>query len=464
VVNCAKVAKTGIQTALKAIAKVLDEFPDGLSLDEIKSKLPFEMESYTLQRRLAKLKEQGTIRMEGEKRAAVYYPTVVGQGLPEGRSKEPSIPISYDSRIVLELVNRPLSSRKAVLYHPEFLENYIPNKSSYLSVSDKEQLASSGQTPRPFEPAGTYARNILNRLLIDLSWNSSRLEGNTYSLLDTERLIKEGEKPESRSVKETQMILNHKEAIEFLVESAGEIGFNRYSILNLHAILSTNLLDDPVASGRIRSHGVGIHGSVYTPPAIPQQINEWFDMLLGKAAEIRDPFEQAFFVMVHLPYLQPFDDVNKRVSRLAANIPLIQHNLSPISFIDVPADLYISGLIAVYELNDVGLLRDVFMWAYRRSAARYGSIRHTVGEPDPFRLRYREEIRRIIGTVIKDMLGRAQASYRIRMAAAELPEADRETFINAVELELFALHEGNFARYRVTPSQFRDWQVLWTRQ
>jgi len=456
------VAKTA---TIETIIQILTQFPDGRSLGEIKSKLPFEIESYTLQRRLAKLKEQGIIRMEGVKRAAVYYPTTVVQAGPEERSKEPSIPISNDSRIALEQVKRrPLSSRQRVLYRSAFLENYIPNKSSYLSVSDKEQLASIGQTPQPFEPAGTYARNILNRLLIDLSWNSSRLEGNTYSLLDTERLIREGEKSESHSVKETQMIINHKEAIEFLVELAGEIGFNRYSILNLHAILSTNLLDDPAASGRIRTHGVGIHDSVYIPPAIPQQINEWFDALLEKADQILDPFEQAFFIMVQLPYLQPFDDVNKRASRLAANIPLIRHNLSPISFVDVPADLYISGLIAVYELNDVRLLRDVFIWAYRRSAARYGSIRQTLGEPDPFRLRYREEIRRIISTVILKLIDSAHASKRIRMPAAELPEADQNAFINAVESELLALHEGNFARYRVTPSQFRDWQMLWNRQ
>ena len=111
------------------------------------------------------------------------------------------------------------------------------------------------------QPAGTYAKQILNRLLIDLSWNSSRLEGNTYSLLDTKRLIDLGEEAEGKERLEAQMILNHKDAIEFLVGTAEEIGFNRYTILNLHALLANNLLADPDAAGRLRRIGVGIERS-----------------------------------------------------------------------------------------------------------------------------------------------------------------------------------------------------------
>ena len=96
--------------------------------------------------------------------------------------------------------------------------------------------------------------------------------------------------------------------------------------------------------------------------------------------------------MVHLPYLQPFDDVNKRTSRLSANIPLIRENLSPLSFVDVPEQAYIDGLLGVYELNQIELLRDVFVWAYERSCARYSAVRQPLGEPDKFRLRYRDRI------------------------------------------------------------------------
>ena len=120
---------------------------------------------------------------------------------------------------------------------------------------------------------------------------------------------------------------------------------------------------------------------------MPPLIEACFDQILAAASAIRDPFEQSFFVMVQLPYLQPFDDVNKRVSRLAANIPLIKANLSPLSFEDVPRDLYTEAVLGVYELRRVELLRDVFIWAYQRSAARYAAVRQSLGEPDPFRMR-----------------------------------------------------------------------------
>ena len=141
------------------------------------------------------------------------------------------------------------------------------------------------------------------------------------------------------------MIVNHKDAIEFLVSEAEDIGFNRYTILNLHGILAENLLPDPAAPGRLRHMGVGIGKSTFHPLELPQLIEECFNQVLATAAAIEDPFEQALFVMVQLPYLQPFDDVNKRVSRLSANIPFIKRNLSPLSFIDVPRALYTDAIL-----------------------------------------------------------------------------------------------------------------------
>lgn len=109
---------------------------------------------------------------------------------------------------------------------------------------------------------------------------------------------------------ETQMILNHRAAIELLVDHADEIGFNRYTVLNLHALLAENLLADPQAGGRLRRMPVAIDGSVYHPLEVPQLIDECFDGILDAAAAITDPFEQAFFALVHLAYLQGFEDVN----------------------------------------------------------------------------------------------------------------------------------------------------------
>jgi Fic family protein len=107
---------------------------------------------------------------------------------------------------------------------------------------------------------------------IDLSWASSQLEGNSYSLLDTKRLIEHGQAAEGKDA--TQMILNHKAAIEFLVDSADDLAFNRQTILNLHALLSDNLLPDPGASGRLRRIGVGINDSVYHPLEVPQLVGD----------------------------------------------------------------------------------------------------------------------------------------------------------------------------------------------
>ena len=302
----------------------------------------------------------------------------------------------------------------------------------------------------------------MGRLLIDLSWNSSRLEGNTYSLLETQRLIDLGEMAKGKAVEEAQMILNHKAAIEMLASQAEEIGFNRYTICNLHALLSDNLLPDPAACGRVRSRAVGITGTVFHPLEDPHEIDARLRQILEKGAMIEDPFEQAFFGMVHLPYLQPFEDVNKRVSRLAANISLIRHNLCPLSFVDVPQEEYVSGLLGVYELNQVDLLRDVFVWAYERSAARYSAIRQSLGEPDPFRLRYRSQIGLIVQDVVQRKLDKQAAITAIReRAASELPEEDVARFIEVVEVELSHLNENNIARYRLRPREFADWHAGW---
>jgi len=289
-----------------------------------------------------------------------------------------------------------------------------------------------GQVEGQAQPAGTYARKILNRLLIDLSFNSSRLEGNTYSLLDTERLIKDGAPATGKSPQETQMILNHKGAIEFLAE------------------------------GRLRTVPVDIGQSVFIPTAIPQLIEECFDSILSKAQRIQNPYEQAFFVLVHLPYLQPFEDVNKRVSRLAANIPLFSHNLCPLSFTNVPNRLYIQGLLGVYELNDVTLFKEIFLWAYRRSVSRYKVIQESLGSPNPVNLKYRDLIKQIVKELVETGTSKETATEKINeLLSSKLETDDRSEVINAIETELMSLHEGNIARFKLTLSDFRTWKANW---
>jgi Fic family protein len=217
-----------------------------------------------------------------------------------------------------------------------------------------------------------------------------------------------------------------------------------------------------MSCGRIREISVEIGASVFQPLDVPQQINECFDQILDTTNAIDDPYEQAFFVMVHLPYLQPFEDVNKRVSRLAANIPFIKNNLCPLSFIDLPERSYIDGLLGVYELNYIELLRDVFIWAYKRSCKRYSAVQQSLGEPEPFRLQYRKLIKQCISEIIQNQLNKETAIKYIKKVANEkIPLDSKNKFIEVVESELISLHEGNIARYKIKPSEYNQWLSKW---
>jgi Fic/DOC family len=466
----ASVPKLAKKDALAAIEQIVRTHPEGASVAEIAKALNSTVARRTLQYRLKTLVEAGRIVPAGEGRGAKYRApateqtpaAVVEEGAATPESAEAAVPLEPTSKEIRRYLSQPVTSRKPVGYNREFLDSYRPNETFYLSEEQRSHLAKIGSQNFANQAAGTFAKQILNRLLIDLSWNSSRLEGNTYSLLDTKRLIEFGETVEGRNRLEAQMIVNHKDAIEFLVNGAGDISFNRYTILNLHGILAQNLLPDPSAPGRLRRIGVGIEKSTFHPLELPQLIEECFNILLEKAAAIEDPFEQALFAMVQLPYLQPFDDVNKRVSRLSANIPFIKRNLSPLSFIDVPRALYTEAILGVYELNRVDLLRDVFVWAYERSADRYAAVRQSLGEPDPFRFKYKGALSQIVGEAVRGEMDRkTAAAYIASWVGEHLPEADREKFRDMAETELLSLHEGNFARYHVKPSEFAAWQKVW---
>lgn len=455
---------------LEAIVAVIACHSDGIPVKTIREALGFELPPRMLQRRLALLIKQGKVKVEGRGRGSRYrLPTVTAavQIIEDDDRAEAKaevyVPISAAALDIKKTVRQPLQHRKPVGYNQDFLDQYRPNDSYYLPLETRQRLSRIGGSADSHQrPAGTHAQQILNRLLVDLSWNSSRLEGNTYSLLETERLLQLGENAEGKEAVESQMILNHKSAIELLVEQAAEIGFNRYTILNLHAVLSDNLLVDPRACGRLRTIAVGVARTVFHPLEVPQLIEDCFQQILDKATAINDPFEQAFFGMVHLPYLQPFEDVNKRVSRLAANIPLIRQNLSPLSFIDVPERAYIDGMLGVYELNRVELLRDVFVWAYERSCARYSAVSQSLGNPDPFRLKYRALIYEFVATVVQRKMTKSQAIRWISSEAEEgVPAEDNPKFIEVIESELSSLHQGNIARYKLRPSEFETWSSAW---
>ncbi|RLJ37594.1 Fic family protein [Acidovorax sp. 106] len=450
--------------------------PDGLGLAQLLALHP-DVSRRTAQRLLAGWVAGGHIVAVGQARARRYVASA--QAASANRSNAANlanraqgtadhfpatIPLSADSRDVLDYVDQPLSSRKPVGYQRDFLQAYEPNLTWYLPAPLRRQLHNMGHTAQAGEPAGTYSRAILNRLLIDLSWASSQLEGNTYSRLDTRALIEHGQVAHGKAATETQMILNHKTAIEWLVESverqgsASAAGFDRYTLLNLHAALSENLLPNPADEGRVRQHIVEIGKSVFRPLSVPQQIDEALAMLLTKASQIGDPFEQAFFMLVHVPYLQPFADINKRTSRLIANLPLFRANLCPLTFVDVPEAAYSRAVLGVYELTRVELLRDVFVWAYERSTQEYLAIKQDLAEPDPVRLAYRDVIKQTVHAVVMRP-GEDAMPLMAQAVAARVPEPDRAAVLSITVDELRRLHEGVLARYGLRPSEFAAWKA-----
>lgn len=431
-----------------------------------------DTERKAISRALKSLQQRNLIAPKGSGRSRVYVlrgkkntTTLAAESDRDvesivNKSNFQGIELSPESQHLLEYVSRAITRREPIGYNQEFLRSYKPNRTFYLTADQRAELLAIGRVEVIERPAGTYARNILDRLLIDLSWNSSRLEGNTYSLLETKRLIELGETATGKNLEEAQMILNHKAAIEYMVESAEDDQMSSHQIRSIHALLSENLLGDPAASGRLRTIAVGIGGTTYVPLENPHVLRECFELFVETVNRITDPFEQSLFSIVHLSYLQVFEDVNKRTARLVANIPLIRKNLKPLSFVEVDKAAYVSTLLGVYERNDVSLIRDLYIWAYRRSSQRYTAIQQSLGEPNWLKLRYRTIIHEIIRSIILEHVAGAQVVQTIRelIKANNVPEADRAGLFTLIENEIISLHDGNVAQFKVLPSEFQAWK------
>ena len=451
---------------LQQIEDTILRFPDGLSLAELHKALARTVSRRTLLRRLAGLAEEHRIHRRGQGRATRYFHGALERRGPArlkaaGRFETPAgfvtIHLTPVSGGILDYVSRPLAARTPCGYRRRLLDGYMPNRTAYLPARLRVHLHRIGK-PRPGErAAGTVPLDLLNRFLVGPSWTSRGQEGRTRGRLDTAPLTPFGADAARREAQEAQIALNHEAAIELLVEGGeGQVGINRYTLQNLHALLADNLMADPRGPGQLRKRPVQIAGSVYTPSANARLVKELFALIIDKAAAIDDPFEQAFFVTVHLPYLQPFEAVNKRVARLAANIPLIQGNFCPLTFMDVPERAYAAGYLGVYEMTRIELLRDVFVWAYERSCRRYVVLRESSAQPDRFRLKYRNALIAVIGGIVRQH--KRPTAERIRQLARPLVgRPDLPHFVELVRQELGQLNDGNIARYRIRPSDYRAW-------
>jgi len=231
---------------LRRLIEILGRFPDGASVEDLLTAMGGAVSRRTLQRRLADLVEQGRVAPERAWRSIRYrlapragMVRATSPSYEVGYAGDAYVPVSPQGEEIRAYVRRPVQGRRPVGYELPFLEAYQPNQTCYLPAPLREQLHRLGRSPAEAAPAGTFARDILNHLLIDLSWASSRLEGNTYNRLDTERLIRFGEAAAGKDALETQMILNHKAAIEYLVRDAEQVACDAPTVIALHACCRT---------------------------------------------------------------------------------------------------------------------------------------------------------------------------------------------------------------------------------
>ena len=408
----------------------------GAGRNDIRRNAAPDVSETTLWRALKKLVDENRLEVTGKGRATGY--SLAG------------------ASVVRAYLQTPYNRRKPASYNKKFLDHYIPDKTFYITEADRQRLREAGQPNTPPLPAGTYARRILERLLVDLSWASSRMEGNTYDILETERLIRFGQEATGKDRKEAVMILNHKEAIEYVVDNITELSISRQDVFSIHALLADGLLADPSMAGRLRRMAVGITHSSYRPLGDQFEIEEEFNILIHKATEITDPFEQSFFLLAHIPYLQAFDDINKRTSRVSSNIPLLKADLAPMSFLTMNDRDYIDGLIGIYELNNVSLLRDAYIDAYLASAENYRTLRAELETPDKAALAYRDFVRKAVRRSVLDWKAFQPDNIMAMAIEADIPESDRQQVVDYVGQEFRGLHEGNVIRYRLRPEDLAD--------
>lgn len=362
-------------------------------------------------------------------------------------------------KLRIEIIRQQLAidhkKRSRVGYNENWLEEYEPNKTSYLKPAD---IANLHARCKP----GSAALSQLNdhevsMFMCDLSYASSRLEGNEYDYASTIQLAEHHIEKIGGSHLDKVMILNHRDAARFIIDSTKEndpsFGINEHSLRSIHAILSHDLLKDPMMCGALRKNGVQIYQSSYVPISVNDKIKEYFKKIIDKASQIKDPYEQSFFLLVHLPYLQPFEDCNKRTSRVICNIPLLAGGVTPISWMDItnrPRD-YTDAIMAVYEHNETLMLSEIFIDSFMRSTERF-SIMQRQKSPDPIAAMYRAEVKSCI---------RARILEGVDSISPNVSTENISDFIEYIDKELGFLEMNPMlgVRYGLTQDVLTAWKA-----
>lgn len=210
----------------------------------------------------------------------------------------------------------------------------------------------------------------LERFIIELSWKSSKIEGNTYTLLDTERLIREGIPAEGHTANETAMVINHKKAFSFIMDNLDSLrkdGITSSFVEKVHELLT---LDLGVSRG-VRSGLVGIIGTKYKPLDNKYQINEALESLYKLVNKMSNSYSKALTILIGISYIQPFEDGNKRTARLLCNAILLAENCAPLSYRSVDESNYRESILVFYEKNSLVPMKKIFIEQYIFSTQNY---------------------------------------------------------------------------------------------
>lgn len=245
--------------------------------------------------------------------------------------------------------------------------------SSPSTLLDKTELATLAAATAIYKErvkniSSVIQKKELERLVIELAWKSSKIEGNTYTLLDTEKLILEHKEATGHDKKEAWMILNHKDAFLFIHDNLSF--FHELTRVNLEKLHSILVKDLSVRLG-LRASPVGVLGSTYRPLDNPYQIAEAVEALSRAVSKMETSYDKALFALLGISYIQPFEDGNKRASRLMANALLLAHGCAPLSYRSVRENEYREAMLVFYEINSLVPFKKIFIAQYEFAAASY---------------------------------------------------------------------------------------------
>lgn len=308
----------------------------------------------SIKRDIAEMVKAGTLAAFGAGRYINYNISTAGRVISEVNAKSYTA-IEPDKRFGLDSYNFNLFS--------EFPSAIFDVKQLNLLSSATKEYKKRTQSI-----SNVIAEKELQRLIIELSWKSSRIEGNTYTLLDTEKLILEQKEAPGHDKGEAQMILNHKDAFNFIREN--EVEYKSLTIANLEKLHSILVKDLGVKAG-LRNSLVGVTGSKYKPLDNKYQIREAVEELACSISEAKDPYTKAMLALLGISYVQPFEDGNKRTGRLMANAILLAYGCAPLSYRSVDEVDYRNSVLVFYEINSVIAFQKIFIEQYLFAAKNY---------------------------------------------------------------------------------------------